>query len=75
MTIWSSRTSVLSDEQWSRIEPLMPCSDGVVGRPFREHRTVIEAIILRFRAGTAWRDLLESFCPWQTAWKRHPFQR
>lgn len=66
-----SRTSVLSDEQWARIEPLMPSSDGVVGRPFREHRTVIEGIIFRFRAGIAWRDLPESFGPWQTAWKRH----
>lgn len=66
-----SRMSVLSDEQWARIEPLMPCSDGVVGRPFREHRTVTEAIIYRFRAGIPWRDLPECFGPWQTAWKRH----
>ena len=66
-----SRTSVLSDEQWSRIEPLMPSSDGAPGRPFRDHRSVVEAIIFRFRAGIPWRDLPESFGPWQTAWKRH----
>jgi FeoA domain len=46
-----SRRSVLSDEHWARIEPLMPSSDGVVGRPFREHRTVTEGIRDRFFAG------------------------
>lgn len=66
-----SRTALLSDAQWSRIEPLMPSSDGSRGRPFRDHRVVVEAIIYRFRTGTAWRDLPATFGPWQTAWKRH----
>jgi transposase len=66
-----SRVSVLSDEQWARIEPLMPSSDGVRGRPFREHRVVTEAIIYRYRAGIPWRDLPQVFGPWQTVWKRH----
>lgn len=30
-----------------------------------------EEIIYRFRTGTPWRDLPESFGPWQTVWKRH----
>lgn len=66
-----SRSAVLSEAQWSRIEPLMPSSDGLRGRPFRDHRQVIEAIIYRLRTGIAWRDLPEAFGPWQTAWKRH----
>ena len=33
-----SRTAVLTDAQWSRIESLMPSSDGSRGRPFRDHR-------------------------------------
>lgn len=41
------------------------------GRPFRDHRRVIEGIVYRYRAGIAWRDLLPDFGPWQTAWKRH----
>ncbi len=49
----------------------MPCSDGLRGRPFRDHRQVIEGIIYRFRTGVAWRDLPASFGPWQTVWKRH----
>jgi len=32
---------------------------------------VIEGIIYRYRAGIPWRDLPESFGPWQTVWKRH----
>lgn len=66
-----SRTAVLTDAQWERIEPLMPSSDGQRGRPFRDHRQVIEGIIYRFRTGIAWRDLPGTFGPWQTVWKRH----
>ncbi len=49
----------------------MPSSAGRRGRPFQDHRLVVEAIIYRFRAGIPWRDLPESFGPWQTVWKRH----
>lgn len=66
-----SRTSVLTDAQWARVEPLMPSSEGQRGRPFRDHRQVIEGIIYRFRTGVAWRDLPETFGPWATVWKRH----
>ena len=66
-----SRLAVLDDAAWARIEPLMPSSDGQRGRPFRDHREVVEAIIYRLRTGIAWRDLPETFGPWQTAWKRH----
>lgn len=66
-----SRSAVLTDSQWARVEPLMPSSDGQRGRPFRDHRQVIEGIVYRLRTGLAWRDLPESFGPWQTIWKRH----
>lgn len=66
-----SRTAVLTEAQWTRIEPLLPSSDGQRGRPFRDHRQVIEGIVYRLRTGIAWRDLPESFGPWQTVWKRH----
>lgn len=66
-----SRERVLSDAQWEQIEPLMPSSDGQRGRPFRDHRQVVEGIIYRLRTGIAWRDLPESFGPHQTVSKRH----
>lgn len=37
----------------------------------RDHRQVVEGVIYRYRCGLAWRDLPESFGPWQTVWKRH----
>ena len=66
-----SRFALLTDAQWARVEPLMPSSDGRRGRPFRDHRVVVEGIIYRFRAGVPWRDLPAEFGPWQTVWKRH----
>lgn len=66
-----SRTRVLTDEQWARISPLMPSSDGKRGKPFRDHRQVVEGIIYRYRTGIAWRDVPAEFGPWQTVWKRH----
>lgn len=58
-----SRVMALSDAQWARIAPLMPSSDGQRGRPFRDHRQVVEAIIYRFRTWVAWRDLPACFGP------------
>lgn len=66
-----TRARMLSDEQWERIVPLLPSSDGRRGRPFRDHRQVVEGIVYRYRAGLAWRDLPREFGPWQTVWKRH----
>lgn len=56
---------------WARIEPLLSCSDGQRGRPFREHRQVVEGIVFRLRTAAPWRDLPVEFGPWQTIWKRH----
>ena len=66
-----SRERVLTDDQWEQIAPLMPSSDGQRGRPFRDHRQVVEGIIYRLRTGIAWRDLPASFGPHQTVAKRH----
>ncbi len=66
-----SRTAVLTDAQWAKIEPLMPSSDGKPGKPFRPHRQLVEGIIYRYRTGIAWRDVPAEFGPYQTVWKRH----
>ena len=58
---------MLSDEQWARIEPLLPSSVGKKSRPFRDHRQVVEGIIYRYRTGIPWRDLpRDQFGLWQT---------
>ena len=41
----SSRWQVLSDEQWARIEPLLPSNKGRQGHPFGEDRPLVEGII------------------------------
>ncbi|MDF9877149.1 transposase [Cellulosimicrobium cellulans] len=67
-----SRFQALTDEQWERIELLLPSNAGKVGRPFGDHRTVVEGIAYRYRTGIPWRDVpREAFGPWQTVWKRH----
>jgi putative transposase len=66
-----SRFQVLPDAQWSLIEDTLPRPTGTKGRPFSDARTIVEAIIYRYRCGIAWRDLPELFGPWQTAWTWH----
>ena len=52
-----SRVRVFSDEEWARIEPLLPSNEGRKGHPFGEHRKVVEGIVYRYRTGIPWRDL------------------
>lgn len=66
-----SRTAVLSDQMWARVEPLLPPVKGPMGRPMRGHRLLVEGAIYRYRTGIAWRDLPVEFGPWQTVWRRH----
>jgi transposase len=63
---------VFSDEQWQRLEPLLPSNSGRRGHPFGDSRRVVEGIAYRYRTGIPWRDLpRDRFGPWQTVWKRH----
>ena len=62
---------LLTDEMWARVEPLLPARGGVMGRPLKDHRLLVEGAIYRLRTGIAWRDLPAEFGPWQTVWKRH----
>ena len=62
---------MLSDAQWELIAPMLPTRTGRQGRPFSDARTMVEAIINRYRCGIAWRDLPEVYGPWQTVWTWH----
>ncbi|QGY82488.1 IS5 family transposase [Micrococcus luteus] len=66
-----SRFQTLSDAQWELIAPMLPTRTGRAGRPFSDARTMVEAIIYRYRCGIAWRDLPEVYGPWQTVWTWH----
>lgn len=48
---------------------MLPVSDGR-GRPWRDHRQVIDGVLWRLRTGAPWRDLPERYGPWQTVYER-----
>lgn len=59
----------LTDDQWALIEPLLPPKQGK-GRPYRDHRTMLNAWFWILNTGSPWRDLPERFGPWKTAYNR-----
>ncbi len=57
----------LSDEEWARLEPLLP-RHSRQGHRWNDHRTVINGIFFRTRTGCPWRDLPERFGNWKTVY-------
>ncbi|MFF3334195.1 transposase [Streptomyces sp. NPDC002888] len=55
----------LTDEQWARIEPLLPDRTPKRGGRWRDHRQVIDAIAFKYRTGTPWMDRPEHFGSWK----------
>ena len=51
----------LRDDQWERIQHLLPGREGSVGVTARNNRLFVEAVLYRYRAGVPWRDLPERF--------------
>src|SRR5688500_14177873 len=60
--------TVVADEAWAWMEPLLPSSTGRRGGRWRDHRQVIEAIAWKYRTGSPWRELPDRYGPWQTAY-------
>ncbi|WSJ34416.1 IS5 family transposase [Streptomyces subrutilus] len=54
---------------WERIRDLLPPRSGRGGR-WSDHRTVIDAVVWKYRTGAPWRDLPDAFGPWQTVYNR-----
>ena len=51
----------LRDDQWARLEQLLPGRVGHVGGTARDNRLFVEAVLYRYRAGIRWADLPERF--------------
>ena len=49
----------LRDDQWERIEGMLPGRRGAVGHPAKDNRLFVDAVLYRYRAGIPWRDLPE----------------
>lgn len=60
----------LTDEQWSRLRPLLPLPPQGRGRPRTDDRLIVEAILWRLTVGAPWRDLPQRFGSWQTVYSR-----
>lgn len=61
----------LKDEHWALVEPVLP-PQRPAGRGglWRDHRTVVNAVLWVLFSGAAWRDLPDRYGPWQTAYDR-----
>jgi len=63
------RRHALTDEQWARLEPLLP--RRLQGRKSTlGDRLFIDAVLFRAKTGLPWRDLPERFGPWKTVYNR-----
>jgi len=60
----------LTDEEWARLEPLLPAHPRQ-GRRWADHRTVVNGVFHRVRAGCPWRDLPTQYGNWKTVYNRH----
>src|SRR3954452_7922768 len=53
----------VTDEQWRRLEPLLPPERPRTGRPNHDHRRVVSGMLWIHRTGAPWRDLPERYGP------------
>jgi transposase len=60
----------LSDDQWERIEHLLPGKAGDRGSTAADNRLFVDAVLWMARAGAPWRDLPEEFGRWNSIDKR-----
>jgi len=62
--------SFLTDQMWEKLLPLLPPEQGETGRPYKEHRPWVEAILWKHRTGAPWRDLPEECGSWRSIYSR-----
>lgn len=60
----------LRDEQWKRIDSMLPGKLGDRGRSAEDNRLFVEAVLWIARTGSPWRDLPSEFGLWNSAYQR-----
>ena len=60
----------LTDEQWALIEDFFPRNGQKAGRPWLDHRQMINGIFWILETGAPWRDLPERYGLWTTVYNR-----
>ena len=64
------RRHEISDDNWSRIEQLLPGRPGGHGGVASDNRGFVNAVWFVAKTGIPWRDLPERFGKWDTAFHR-----
>lgn len=62
---------MLRDDQWKRIEPLLPGKATDCGVTAKDNRLFVEAVLWIARTGAPWRDLPDTFGRWHTVYMRY----
>lgn len=60
----------VSDQQWQKLNNLLPGKAGDVGGTAAHKRAFINAVLWIARSGAPWRDLPERFGPWNSVYRR-----
>jgi len=60
----------LTDAEWDLLATMMPAHPRQ-GHRWNDHRTVVNGILFRTRAGSPWRDLPECYGNWKSVYGRH----
>jgi len=58
----------LEDMQWEQIDPLIPIAK--TGRPPKDNRLMLNAMLWLARSGAGWEDLPERYGSWKTVYSR-----
>jgi transposase len=61
---------ILRDDQWERIEQMLPGKKSDRGCTAADNRLFVEAVLWIARTGSPWRDLPDEFGFWNSAYKR-----
>ncbi len=64
------RRYALRDDQWARLKDRLPGGTETVGVTAKDNRLFVEAVLYRYRLGSAWRDLPERFGDWKNVHRR-----
>jgi Putative transposase of IS4/5 family (DUF4096) len=61
----------LTDERWERVSRLLPPQKPATGRPNTDHRLILSGILWVIRTGCSWREMPDTFGPWETVHGRY----
>ena len=65
-----ARRFEMTDEQWARIEHLLPGKAGDPGTTAEDNRRFVDGVLWIARTGAPWRDLPERFGGWNNTFQR-----